>query len=630
MIEVGDNSFGAQTMADCAKVLQDLKNSDAFVYDAETSGLDWQRNHLVGHVIKLVKGPSYYVPVRHAGGGNVVGCRIPDDQTSWDGSKHPFEVEFAKELKRKPRRVVGHNLIFDLRFAGRAGIEFYGDFEDTAINAPLLDENARSYSMENCAIAAEVTLKETGIYAIMADMFGGEPNKGQMANWWRMNGFDPEAIRYAAGDGITTEELWEKQNIYIKEESLELVHSVECRLIRTLYRMSKRGIRVDEEEMARVKAGWVAEALRLRKGFPDWFTKVNAPTQIKRYLEEYIDDNWPRNPVTVAQIRKAEKEGKPAMGSLKFDENALKGTEKGREIINVKKIEHALSSFITPLEERHVWNGRVHCEFNQMKGDEFGTVTGRLSANNPNLQQVPKRNKVVSKPYRRIFLPEEGHLWYDNDYSQQEYVVFTNYTKDPNLVAGYMGTPRADIHTVVAEMLNVERDPTAKRMNLGMLYGMGRVALAGHLEVDERQAMEWSNLYHRKFPYAKKFLSRAQARAKERGYVFTYLGRRRRFPDPRSTHKAGNAVIQGGSADITKLKMVEIDDYFESEGDVFNLMLQCHDSLSWSGPENRPDINAEALRIMSSFGPDDVIKLDVPIAVDSGVGANWSEATFGA
>lgn len=626
----GTRYLCAQTMDDCEVVLRAFGESDINVYDSETSGLSRHKNHVVGHVITPINnGVTFYVPVRHAGGGNVPGCKVPTEAESWDGSLHPFEREFAKVARERPRRLVGHNLAFDLGMTHPLGIEFYGTFEDTMINAPLIDENSRSFSMENVAIYNEVRLKDTGIYEYLATQFGGDAVKSQMANWWRTKGDEEPVVKYAGGDGYTTEAIWHVQQTDIENQDLGRVHDVECRLIRTLHRTTSRGIRIDEDRLAEVHQSFESRANRLKEALPDWFTNINAPTQLKRYFEDLIDENWPRNEVTKAQIKKAEKEGTDPIGSLKFDEAILKQYQRGRDLIAIKKMEHAINSFTTPLAERHVHKGRVHTEFNQMKSDDYGTVTGRLSSSNPNLQQVPKRNKDISKPYRTVFLPEEGHIWYDNDYSQQEYVVFTNYTGDPKLVAGYRSIPPLDIHTTVAQMLNVERDPTAKRMNLGMLYGMGIVKLAVSLGVSEAQAREWMNLYHQQFPYARKFLKQAEARAKQRGYVHTKLGRRRRFPDARFAHKAGNAVIQGSSADITKLKMVEIDSYFESEGDIFGLMLQCHDSLSWTGPEGYDHINNEALRIMRNFDEDQPIHLDVPIAVDSGMGANWSVATFG-
>jgi DNA polymerase-1 len=169
-------------------------------------------------------------------------------------------------------------------------------------------------------------------------------------------------------------------------------------------------------------------------------------------------------------------------------------------------------------------------------------------------------------------------------------------------------------------------------MNLGILYGMGIAKLAASLGVSLEQATIWMKLYHSQFPYAKPFLKNAETKAKARGYVMTKLGRRRHF-DGNSAHKAGNGIIQGSSADITKLKMVEIDEYFASEGDYCRLMLQIHDSLSWSAPDDDRGrkMSAEARRIMTDFYSDDaVIKLKANLRIDTSTGRNWAEATWDA
>lgn len=606
----------AQSGEDLELILRQMDAAKVVVYDTETSGLDWHKNHVVGWVLKPVGCPSWYVPVRHLGGGNIPGCRIPSTPDGWRGDLHPFEVALAKRIRDQPKRWVGHYLDFDLKFSMRHGVELYGDLEDTMINAALLDENMRGFSLENVALWCETEPKKgEALYQYLSQNFGGPAIRKSIEHFWKSDASEFVVWDYAAGDGVSTEQVWVKQNTFIDEEQLNLVHGVENRVIRTLHRMTSHGIRIDEGELDRVDKLFETRAIELQSKFPAGF-KSNAPTHMKALLAHRIEearDSWPRTP----------------KGALQFTEAILKTVPEGRDVIATRKLEHARSSFTIPLKEEHLHRGRVHTSFNQMKADEFGTVSGRLSSSRPNLQQVPKRDKFIGKEYRRCFLPDEGHIWYDNDYKQQEYVVFTDYTRDPALVAGYSANPPVDIHQNVADMLNVERDPTAKRMNLGMLYGMGIAKLALSLGVPEWQAREWMKSYHEKFPSAKGFLKTAEARARQRGFIFTYLGRKRRFPDIRFAHKAGNAVIQGSSADITKLKMAEIDEYFASEGDVFRLILQCHDSLSWTGPENGDKINTEALRIMGSFGKDDLITMGVPLGIDASIGNNWSEATFG-
>lgn len=631
----------ANTREDAERVLRILREVSDFTYDTETSGVDWKKHHVVGYVFTFRDENSYYVPVRHAGGGNLPGCSVPMTEDGWKGDLHWFELELAKIVAEKPRHLIGHNLIFDLRMSKKHSIEFYGTTEDTMINAPLLDENQFSYSLDNCAKRENVQAKKgDDLYAYLASQFGGEPNKAQMGNYWKTNASVPIVWEYAAGDGVTTEELVDVQRPQITQEdefgrSLKLVHNVESRLIKALYRMTgpSGGVRIDENRLQQADKLFAAKAREASREFPPNFNS-KSPTDLKAFLtgRGFINDNWPRNAPTAAEIKKAAKEGRNPVGALKFDAETLKLTPIGNDIILFRQLTNARTLYTGPMMEQHLFNGHVHCQFAQMAADDYGTISGRLSCYDPNLQAVSKRNKKVGPVYRSCFVADEGCTWEDNDYSQQEYVVFTDYTGDPNLMEGYAAEPPVDIHSTVALMLDVERDPTAKRMNLGMLYGMGIAKLALSLGVSEQQAREWMNLYHKRFPYAKPFLKTAEGKAKARGFVFTKLGRRRRFPDPRFAHKAGNAIIQGTSADITKLKMVEIDEYFASEGDYCRLMLQIHDSLSWSAPDDERGraMSTEARRIMTDFYSEDaVIKLKARLRIDSATGRNWAEATWG-
>lgn len=629
----------ANTREEAERVLRILEDSTEFTYDTETSGLDWRRNHVVGYVLTFKGENSYYVPVRHAGGGNLPGCSVPMTAEGWRKDLHWFEIEFARIVNEKPRHVVGHNLAFDLKFSAEAGIRFYGSLEDSMINAPLINENEYGYSLDKCAQRAGVSAKKGEIlYQYLASQFGGEPTSKLMSEFWRTNAAEPVVWEYAAGDGVTTEELCVEQRKEIETpddmgRDLKLVHNIECRLINTLFRMTYGGVRVDEETVRRADAHFEKKAIEASREFPENFNS-KSPTDLKKYLSDlgYINDNWPRNPITAAERKRAAKEGRDPMGALKFDAETLKLTPAGNNIIAFRQMLNARSLYTGPMLNTHLWNGKVHCQYAQQAQDDYGTISGRLSAYDPNLTAVSKRNKKVGAPYRSGFIPDEGCTWEDRDFAQQEYVVFTDYTGDPNLMAGYAAVPPVDIHSSVAEMLGVERDPTAKRMNLGILYGMGVAKLALSLGVSVAQAQEWMTLYHSKFPYAKPFLKTAERKAQGRGYVFTKLGRRRHF-DSNSAHKAGNGIIQGSSADITKTKLVELDEYFASEGDYCRLMLTIHDSFSWSSPDDERGrrMNAESDRILTDFYSENaVIKLRANLRVDASSGSNWALATWDA
>lgn len=628
----------ANTKELAEEALRAVRDSNHITYDTETSGLDWRHNHVVGYVLTPKGGKSYYVPVRHLGGGNLPGCSIPATPTGWKGDLHWFEIELAKIANERARHWVGHYLLFDMRFSHKHGISnLEGTLEDTGVNDPLIDENQYGYSLEKCAQRHEVQAKKgDDLYKHIASQFDCKPDRSSMEHFWRTNAADQVVWEYAAGDGVTTEELAEAQQTDLHTEddmgkSLSKVHDVECRLIRTLFRMTTGGVRINEETLYKADKLFEQRAREAGADFPKDFN-TKSPKAVKAYLESQGIDwsNWPRNEPTKLELKKAAKENRQPKGALKFDAATLQMVPQGDNIITFRQLVNARSLYTGPMMERHLWNGRVHCDFAQMATDDYGTISGRLSCYDPNLQAVSKRNKKVGPIYRACFEPDEDCTWEDNDYGQQEYVVFTDYTGDPNLMKGYASNPPVDIHTTVAEMLGIERDPGAKRMNLGMLYGMGIIKLALSLNVSVQQAKAWMDDYHRKFPYARPFLKGAERKAKARGYVFTKLGRRRHF-GPSDARKAGNGIIQGTSADITKLKMVEIDEYFASEGDHCRLMLQIHDSLSWSAPKDDKGrkMTAEARRIMTDFYSDNaVIKLKAKLGIDADSGANWAEATW--
>lgn len=586
------------------------------VLDTETDGLDWKRNKVCGYVITLGPQPSetYYFPIRHGGGNNLPVDNVRRWVDSW--------------IDRPDLHIVGHHLKFDLHMLANEGHRVGGSLEDTEINAALIDENAKSFSLDAVAKAYSAPAKlGQPLYEHLASLFGCAPDKKSMEHFWKVAGDDPIAVDYAKGDGTATWVAWENQQPWLDEEELRDVWNLECRVLRTLFRMERRGVKIDEERLRMVKvqiAGMKEEASAV---LPDGFNP-RSPLQMQAFLKEY-EDEWVRT-----KPSKKFPDGQPS-----FPEKWLSKYEKGRAIVRLRQLTNVENSFILPLEERHLFEGRVYPNFNQLKMDDYGVVTGRLSCNDPNMQQVPKRNKELAKIFRSIFIPDEDYVWSANDFSQQEYKIFATYADDGNLIAGYNQIPPVDIHTSVGLMLDVPRDSagaSAKRMNFGMVSGMGVTTMADHLEIAFAESKRLMNLYHARFPGAKKHVERAQKLAKIRGYICSMLGRRRRFPDKRFCYKAGNNAIQMTGADFTKLKMVEIDEYFARQGDTCHMLLQVHDELNWQYPKE--DIKGAyrgslqdsiAVKMMEDFGEDYIIPMPMPMNVDHSIGSNWSVATFG-
>jgi DNA polymerase-1 len=289
-----------------------------------------------------------------------------------------------------------------------------------------------------------------------------------------------------------------------------------------------------------------------------------------------------------------------------------------------------INSFINPLQERHIHKGRVHATLNQLKADLGGTVSGRFSCQHPNLQQVPKRLKEIAIPFRRIFVADPGYVFWERDYSQCEPRLFAHYSGDKALVEGYNSKPFRDAHQVVADLLKVERDPTAKRMNMGIFTGMQVKTFAEHMGWSEAQAADAWHQWYREFPGVRDFQAKAKMRLKNRGWVKTILGRRCRLEHSRFAYRGTSKIIQGSNADIIKLKLLEADRMCEDAGDIVQIHMTVHDSFNGQF-QDTPEARALFERIVDHMQEVQIepYNLRVPFMLEGEEGANWAEATFG-
>ena len=597
------------------QLLARIQETDVLVIDTETSGLDWKRNHVVGYVLTFsgFASDSFYVPLRHAGekGSNLPGCYVPQEAESSDVNEHWFEAALNTAVRHNlGLKLVAHNFAFDLDMCYRHGIDLSRNpLECTMVTAALLNENARFYSLAQCCQRAGVQAKKGDeLYVHMARQFGGEPTpKAQMQHYWRLSPEDPLAVDYACGDGTSTFQLMTKYHKGVEDQDLQVVHQLECEVTPLLHRMKREGIRINEEALEKLIVYLQERVETLSKQFG----KVNlrSAKQLTPFFIEKGYENFDRT----------------EKGNISFTEPWLETNPIGQDILKIRKLRNLLDSFAKPMKDRHIFHGRLYPNFNQLRGDENGTITGRLSSSDPNMQGTPKRNKELGKIFRKIFLPEEGHVWSSADYSQQEYRMFTHYADSPTLFQAY--ADGKDFHQIVAELMSVERDPTAKRLNFGILYGMGLDKLALKLGISKEQADHYRKLHREMIPEATVFMKKAQAVAESRGYVKSILGRRRRFPGGEFAHKAGNAIIQMSSADQTKLAMVRIQKFFDQcNHSQSRVLLQVHDSIECSV---EPGDEEHVARIMEDHGPDSPMPLKTLIKADYKVGADYSEATYG-
>ena len=600
------------------QALRVVREAPLIAYDTETRGLDWKKNHPVGYVI-TTKEFSTYVPIRHGGGGNLADSRCrPLDSPDGEVYPHTFEDHLARafaERASKKLLTVGHNLKFDMHFSANQGIYLGRECGDTGLNAAMLDEYSRSFSLENVAKVEGVTAKKgEELYEHMSKVLGGVADRKIMEHFWKLPGNDPIAVDYAMGDGTSTFEVWESQVKQIEEEEMSFIHKVESELIWTLFRMERRGIKVDEKYIAQLGQAVAEEIREALQRLPDNFNVRSGPS-VRKLFEDTGITNWPTT----------------ELGNPSFTEKFLKQSQPGRDIIAVRQLRNLLATFVDPLRTQHMFNGRVHTHIHQLKADEFGTVGGRISCSDPNLLAVPKRNKAIGPRFRRVFIADEGMDFWEADYKQAEPVLFAHYSQDPYLLEGYNAIPPRDVHTLVAEMLNVERDPTAKRMNMGIFTGMQTKTFASHMEWPIELATQKWNEWFETFAGVKKFQNDAKRVFAQRGYVKTLLGRRCHLESPRFAYRGTSRIIQGGNADIMKYKMLEVDKYLEAEGDPAHLLLSIYDSLEWQAPRGElgERVSQEIVKICTNLqvAP---FNLRAPLGMDVGHGMSWAGATYGA
>jgi len=628
------------------ETLPEFAGADAIVIDTETNdpgleehGPGWavRNGYLVGVAISLVFGEnthSFYLPFQHDGGGNL--------SKSW-------VLNYVKDIcKQEEIPKIFHNAGYDIGWLSTENIEVKGKLYDTQFAAALLDENRYSYSLDNlakdwCGMGKDETLLREA-----CAVFG--MGKAVKANLWRLHA--KYVGPYGEGDVDNTYALWKHTKPRLEAEGLQELFELEVGLIHGLIKTRRIGIRVDED-----RAALAGQELKVKR--------KETLVEIYRKFNVHVDV-WANASIAKAFDVQGLEYPRTPKGSPSFVKEFLEGHvhELPRMIRRVRQIEKTVNTFIKGMIEKQAVNGRIHCELHSMKSDKGGTVGGRFSCSNPNLQQTSARDLEFGPMVRALFLPEQGCLWYAHDYSSQEprltvhYAVLTDQPGAKEAEADYNNNPKTDYHQMVADLCGIARKP-AKIINLGLAYGMGELKLCQDLglpteQVENSKGEEYEvagaegkalfALYHEKVPFIKGLTNRCSNLASSRGYIRTILGRRCRFdmwesvkygrskPPVRGkevaekrfgtrvrramTHKGMNRLIQGSAADQTKKAMLAI----YKEGLV--PMLQMHDELDFSSDcEKDMDMVKE---IMETCVP-----LRVPVVVDTDIGRDWAEATYG-
>tara|TARA_R110002020_G_scaffold73728_3_gene189118 strand:+ start:8506 stop:10413 length:1908 start_codon:yes stop_codon:yes gene_type:complete len=599
----------------------DLTNSERIAVDLETKdpnliklGPGWCRKdgHVIGVAVAAGDFQGYY-PIRHSS-GNLDAKLV---------------LRWLKEQMNTPDiPKVFHNALYDLGWLRAEGIEVKGPIIDTMIMAPLINENRRFYNLNSLVSDYLQEFKSEKTLRSAANEFGVDPK----AEMYKLPAKYVGA--YAEKDAAVTLRLCDHLMPIIEREECTSIFEMESSLIPVILDMKTKGVRVDIDKAEK--------------------TKKKMAQQEKKLLDEITKDTgiaiepWVSTSIAKVfdffglQYSRTEKSGSPSFTKQFLSHHSHPVAKK---IVKIRELNKANTTFVETILN-HAHDGRIHCDFHPLRTDDGGTVTGRFSSSNPNLQQIPSRDLEIKRSIRGLFIPEEGCKWGSFDYASQEPRWLAHYCANAgesyrhpliDEVVTMYKEGKADFHQMVADMAKISRKE-AKTVNLGIMYGMGRKKLADTLSITEQEAIELLDTYNQKVPFVKALATRVSNFAQEKGMIRTHSGRKCRFDmwEPKGfgvkralpmdkaikeyqniqrafTYKALNRLIQGSSADQTKKAMVNC----YSEG--LCPMLTVHDELCFN-IKNEQEIE-KIKEIMTTCIPD----LNVPFEVDVELGNNWGE-----
>ena len=609
--------FKAQTEWSKPEEFPDLRQADVIAIDLETCDPDLKtmgsgsivgRGKVVGIAV-ATDGYSGYFPFDHEGGGNLEKNKV---------------IQWFTDVCKSDAIKVFHNAMYDVCWIRSMGIKINGQIVDTMIAASLVNENRFRFDLNSLGW----------------DYCGQGKNESELNEAAKEWGVDPKADmwklpamyvgNYAERDAELTLNLWKVMQKELTDQDLGSIFELETDLFPCLVDMKFLGVKVDVQKAHTLKQQLASEEEKLLQ-------KVELETGIEPQI-------WAaRSIAKVFDKLKLDYERTVKTQAPSFTKNFLSSHSHPlvQCIAKAREINKAHTTFIDTII-KHEHNGRIHADINQIRSDTGGTVTGRFSYSNPNLQQIPARNKDLGPLIRSLFIPESGCEWGCFDYSQQEPRLVVHYAsldQDASVfnVKDAYEDGNADFHTIVAEMAEIPRDQ-AKTINLGLFYGMGKAKLQAELGVSKDKAEELFSIYHERVPFVKSLTRSVSNRAQQRGQIRTLLGRLCRFHlwEPNTfgmhkalpfdqavqehgpgikrayTYKALNKLIQGSAADMTKKSMLEL----YKEGIVAHI--QIHDELDISVKDDKHA--KKIVEIMES-----AVDLEIPNKVDYEKGKNWGD-----
>ena len=615
--------FAVQTEWDCPEDFPNLSDAKFIAIDLETrdpdlkakgSGAIQGHGEIVGIAV-AVEGWSGYYPIAHEGGGNM---------------DRRIVLEWFKKVCATDAVKIFHNAMYDVCWIKSYGIPINGHLIDTMVMASLIDENRLWYSLNSISFDYLGEVKNEKALKEAAESWGIDPKK----ELYKLPAMYVGS--YAEKDAELTLELFKVLSREITKQNLTNVFDLETQLFPCLIDMKFKGVSVDIERAHKLKQ-------QLCKQEEELLLKVKKETglDVQIWAARSIAKVFDKLSLSYARTEKTQSPSFTKIFLSTHLHPMVKNIAKAREI------NKAHTTFIDTIL-KHQYRGRIHADINPIRSDQGGTVTGRFSYSNPNLQQIPARNKELGPMIRSLFVPEKNHKWGCFDYSQQEPRLVVHYaaTTEPicfdksvkNIVNKFKDDS-VDFHQTVADMANISRTQ-AKTINLGLFYGMGKAKLQAELGLNTKEeAEELFNTYHTNVPFVRDLMNYTSKTAQTSGSIGTLLGRRCRFNkwEPNQfgmhkpmeleeaertygrgrirrafTYKALNKLIQGSAADMTKKAMVDL----YKEGVIPHI--QIHDELDISVESD--DAAKKIIDIMEN-----AVSLEVPNKVDYESGKTWGD-----
>lgn len=585
-------------------LIQRLEQSSSFVFDLETTSLDYMNAQIVGWVF-LVDKDSFYVPVAH------------------DYLDAPKQLNFEEVLEKlspilqnSAIHKVGQNLKYDSHILANYSITLKGISDDTMVKSYCLNSVATRHNMDD--LAQHYLNHQTILFSDVA-------GKGKKQISFNQVGLD-QAFPYACEDVIVTHEL----NRVLEDDLAQypklarLYQNLEIPLIQVLVRMERNGVALD------------VSALNTQQ--------VNVATQMKTIQSQAFElagDAFNlESPKQIQQILFSEEglgleaKKKTPKGAPSTNEEALKLLDHPLVdlILSYRTLTKLNSTYLEALPKQiDLKTQRLHTSYHQAV-----TATGRLSSSNPNLQNIPIRSEQGAR-IRGAFVANKGNVIIAADYSQIELRIMAHLSQDVHLLDAF--NHNMDVHSATASMMfNIPLDEVtkdhrrnAKAINFGLIYGMSAFGLAKQIDVSRTQAKAYIDAYFENYPGVLDYMDNIKETAKAQGYVETVMGRRLYLPQINAKNKmlqqhalrtAINAPMQGSSADIIKKAMLDVHSWIGDDNREIKMIMQVHDELVFEVKASKADEFAHKIQTLMS----DTHPLDIPLVVDVGVGDSWQQA----